>query len=76
VLLCVALLILLPLLGFQPTKRWRYAYVGVLLLAVTVAGIVGCSSGSSGKTASIIAKYSGDTNYKSSTSSAITITIQ
>jgi hypothetical protein len=76
VLLCIALLILLRLSWFQPTKNRRYAYAGVFLLAMTVAAIVGCSGGSSGKTASITAKYSGDTNYKRSTSPAITIKFQ
>ena len=62
-------------------KRRAVAFAGFVLLAASGAavGLAGCSGaggGSSPHTASITAKYSGDTNYASSTSAAATVTIQ
>jgi hypothetical protein len=66
-------------------RRRQYAYAGLvffLMAAVTLAGCSGGGSSSSGggggggSARSITAKYSGDTNYATSTSSAITVTIQ
>jgi hypothetical protein len=54
----------------------------LLLLACVVGGITGCGGGSSGggggggTTESITAVYSGDTNYATSTSPAIRVTVQ
>lgn len=61
-------------------KRRAVAFAGFVLLAASGAavGLAGCSGagGSSPHTASVTAKYSGDTNYASSTSAAATVTIQ
>jgi hypothetical protein len=61
-------------------KRKQYAYAGVAFFLIAAAVLAGCGGGSSssggGSSRSITAKYSGDTNYAGSTSSAITITIQ
>jgi hypothetical protein len=75
---CVGLFLLLLLWRIRSANRWAHASaLLVLFVLIAAAAIAGCSgSGSSGHTASITAKYSGDTNYKSSTSPAITITIQ
>jgi hypothetical protein len=72
--------ILLLLRRTRPGNRWAYASALFLLFGLIVSvGFAGCSgsgNGSSGHTAKITAKYSGDTNYASSASQAITITIQ
>jgi hypothetical protein len=63
-------------------KRKQYAYTGVAFFLIAAAVLAGCGGGSSstggggGSTRNITAKYSGDTNYAGSTSSAITVTIQ
>jgi hypothetical protein len=62
-------------------KRKQYAYAGAAFFLIAATVLAGCgggssSSSSSGSTRSITAKYSGDTNYVGSTSSAITVTIQ
>ncbi|HVH50232.1 MAG TPA: hypothetical protein VM781_01090, partial [Candidatus Bathyarchaeia archaeon] len=61
-------------------RRKLYAYAGAAFFLIAAAVLAGCGGGSSssngGSTRSITAKYSGDTSYAGSTSSAITITIQ
>jgi hypothetical protein len=62
-------------------RRVSYAAAGLLLFACLAAGFAGCSgsSGSGGSkshTDSITAVYSGDANYSSSTSPAVTVSIQ
>ncbi len=62
-------------------RRKQYAYAGAAFFLIAAAVLAGCgggssSSSSSASTRSITAKYSGDTNYVGSTSSAITVTIQ
>ena len=62
-------------------RRRQYAYAGVILALIAVAAIAGCGGGGStttggGTPRSITAKYSGDTNYATSTSPAVTITVQ
>jgi hypothetical protein len=61
-------------------QRRGYAYAGLLLFACLAAGIAGCSgmkssSGSGSHSDSITGVYSGDANYTTSTSTAITISI-
>jgi hypothetical protein len=56
-------------------ERRGYAFALVLFLLLA-AGVVGCSnSNSSGHTDSITAVYSGDANYSSSTSAAVSVSI-
>lgn len=61
-------------------RRKAYAYAGVAFFLIAAAALAGCGGGSSGggggTPRSISAKYSGDTNYAGSTSSAVTVTIQ
>ena len=64
-------------------RRKPYAYAGVAFFLIAAAVLAGCGGGSSsssggggGSSRSITAKYSGDTNYAGSTSTAITVTIQ
>jgi hypothetical protein len=71
------IVLLIRVYGIQPAKRRGYACAALFLFTVAAASFAGCGgAGNSSKTASISAKYSGDTNYKSSTSSVVTITIQ
>ena len=63
-------------------RRRQYGYAGLAFFLIAAAAMAGCGGGSSGgggggggTSRSITAKYSGDTNYAASTSSAITITI-
>lgn len=80
----VWLAVVLAMLSFtlamkRAARRREYAYAGLafFLIAAAIAGCGGGSSGGGGgSTRSITAKYSGDSNYAASTSSAITITIQ
>jgi len=61
------------------TCRRQYSYAGLAFVLIAAAAIAGCGGGSSssgGSSRSITAKYSGDTNYAASTSSAVTITVQ
>jgi hypothetical protein len=59
-------------------RRKQYAYAGLVFFLMTAAASAGCGGGSSssggGSSRSITAKYSGDTNYASSTGST-TITV-
>lgn len=65
-----------------PARRrsWR-ALLGIIVFAVMMSSVIACGSSSSnnnnggGSTASITAKYSGDTNYSTSTSAAVSITV-
>lgn len=63
------------------TRKWAYAYAGVLAFALLVAGIVGCGGGSSSgggggaTTRTITATYAGDTNYGGSNGS-VSIAVQ
>lgn len=79
--LAAALMLLCLMLAWRfRGKRRAMAYAGVVLLAAAAftASLAGCSGpgGSSAHTASITAKYSGDTNYATSTSAATPVTIQ
>jgi hypothetical protein len=72
---------LLTLKRMPLAQRRGYTYAGLLLFACLAAGIAGCSgmkssSGSGSHSDSITGVYSGDANYTTSTSTAITITIQ
>jgi len=63
-----------------PSPRRRgYAYAGLVLFALTVAGIVGCGGGGKStppaRTVTITAKFAGDTNYTAS-SGATTVSVQ
>jgi hypothetical protein len=72
---------LLGLTRVPAQNRRVYLCASLLLLACAVGGIAGCGGGSGGgggggHSESITAVYSGDTNYATSTSTAITITVQ
>jgi Big-like domain-containing protein len=61
-------------------RRRGYAYVGLALFALTLAGIAGCGGGGGSstppvKTVTITAKFVGDTNYLAS-SNTTTVTVQ
>jgi Pro-kumamolisin, activation domain/Bacterial Ig-like domain (group 3) len=74
--LCALLLLLLT--RALLTRKRAFAYAAVVAMAVIVGGIAGCGGGSSApptKTANITAKYSGDTNYSTSTSPVASITV-
>jgi len=64
----------------QAARRKQLAYAGLVLALIATGVIAGCGGSSSttngGHTENISAKYSGDTNYGGSTSSAVSITIQ
>ena len=77
--LVLLLLLLLSLKRIPPTHRRGFAYVSLLLLVYLLAGAAGCSGsggGTGGRSASITAVYSGDANYATSTSAAVSIAIQ
>ncbi len=61
-------------------RRRQYAYAGIVFVLIAATAIAGCGGGSSGggggSPRSLTAKYSGDTNYATSTSPAVTITVQ
>jgi hypothetical protein len=66
----------------MPRARQRgYAYAGLVVFALTAAGIAGCGGGGGsratpqGKTVTITAKFIGDSNYTAS-SNTTTVTIQ
>jgi len=64
----------------QQTRQRAFAYAGLLVFALLVAGVAGCGGGSSSrpsgsKTVTINASYSGDANYTAS-SGTTTITVQ
>jgi subtilase family serine protease len=63
-----------------PSRRRRFVLVSLVLFALAAAGIAGCGSsgggGGGGRSDSISAVYSGDSNYSTSTSPAVSITIQ
>jgi hypothetical protein len=64
-------------------RRRQYAYFGLAFFLISAAALAGCGSSSTstggsstGSARTITAKYSGDTNYASSTSAAVTVTVQ
>jgi len=65
----------------MPSPRRRgYAYAGLVLFALTAAGIAGCGGGGGSstpppRTVTITAKFAGDTNYTAS-SGATTVSVQ
>jgi subtilase family serine protease len=68
------------LLKMRPSRRRGYAYAGLIVFALAVAGIAGCGGGGSSKTpqtktVTITAKFAGDSNYTTS-SGTTTVTIQ
>ena len=87
-LMLASLLLGLGRIGVAPlTRRLRYACAGLLLLSCLAAGITGCGGGSSSTppptptppaphTDSITGVYSGDGTYATSTSAAVTISVQ
>jgi hypothetical protein len=74
------ILLLFRLRRIPAAYRRGSACAGLLLVVGLLAGLVGCGGGGGGgstsHTASITAKYNGDTNYVASTSTAATVTIQ
>ncbi len=78
----VAFLLLIAFLlsrRYVPAGRRGLALASLVLLALVAAGIAGCGSsggGGGGRADSITAVYSGDTNYSTSTSAAVSISIQ
>ncbi len=72
------LVVFLVLLArIQPARGRVCASAALFLFGVAATSITGCGgAGNSNKMANITAKYSGDTNYKNSTSSVVTITIR
>lgn len=80
--LAVALALLSFLLAAgHAARRRQYAYAGLALFLIAAAALAGCGGGSStggggGSARSITAHYSGDTNYASSTSAALSITVK
>jgi hypothetical protein len=79
-LLAVYLTFLLLPLRWAPRHRRRaFTYAGIGAFLLLAAGFAGCGSsgGSNARTASITAKFSGDTNYAGSTTPSVaTVTIQ
>jgi subtilase family serine protease len=82
-LMALLILFLLTLGRVAPRHRAVYACAGVLLFVCAAAGIAGCGSGGGGgggggggHVDSITAVYTGDTNYSSSTSPAVGISVQ
>jgi Pro-kumamolisin, activation domain/Bacterial Ig-like domain (group 3) len=62
----------------QQGQRRNFAYAGLLIFALLVAGVSGCGGGSSsggGHTVTINASYAGDTNYTASSGST-TVVVQ
>jgi hypothetical protein len=79
ILACLLLILfLLSLKRLQAQKRYGYAFAGLLFFACVAAVIAGCGGGSGGgpHTDSITAVYSGDTNYTTSTSAAVSISVR
>jgi len=79
--LAAALALLSFLLAARMAARRRqYAFAGAVFFLIAVAVLAGCGGGGSssnnGSSRNITAKYSGDSNYASSTSAAVSITIQ
>jgi subtilase family serine protease len=75
--LVLLMLFLFSLSKIPATHRRRFAYISLFLFACILAGVTGCSGGGGGgRTDSITAAYSGDGNYSTSTSAAVSITIQ
>ena len=80
--LALLILFLLALQRIAPAKRRVYAYAGLLLFACVAAGIAGCGGGGGGgggggHVDNVTAVFTtGDTNYSSSTSGALGITVQ
>jgi hypothetical protein len=81
VLVC-AIFVFLLFLMIAPRKKLRgAAYMALLFFAVAIVAGAGCGGNGSSKTpgatsASLTAKYSGDTNYVSSSSPTVIVTIQ
>jgi subtilase family serine protease len=81
-MLAYAIFVFLLFLIIAPRKKLRgAAYMALLFFAVAIVAGAGCGGGSSTKTpnstsASLTAKYSGDTNYVSSSSPTVIVTIQ
>jgi hypothetical protein len=77
--LAISLLLFFISLRWIPrSNRRAFTYASVAAFVLVSIGFAGCSNsgGRSLRTASITAKYSGDTNYAASTSSAATVTVQ
>jgi hypothetical protein len=80
-LLCCALLYGLFLWKMPRARRLRYVYGGLVVFALAAAGIAGCGGGGGssktpqGKTLTITARFSGDSNYTAS-SGTTTVSVQ
>jgi hypothetical protein len=78
---CCAALYALLLWNIQQARRRGYAYAGLVVFALAAAGIAGCGGGGGssktpqGKTLTITAKFSGDSNYTAS-SGTTTVSVQ
>ncbi|HVS88798.1 MAG TPA: protease pro-enzyme activation domain-containing protein [Candidatus Acidoferrum sp.] len=80
---CCALLYGLFLVKTPQASRRRFAYAGLVVLALAAAGIAGCGGGSGSstppvaknKTVTVTAKFVGDSNYTAS-SGTTTVTVQ
>jgi hypothetical protein len=78
-LFALGALLCLFVLRYASANRRRYAYVGLIFAVLMLAGMAACGGGGGGghaHTDTITAKYSGDTNYTGSTSTAVMITVQ
>jgi subtilase family serine protease len=73
-------MILLALARLRKAKKTLYVFASLIVFALVVSGIAGCGSsgggGGGGHTDSITAVYGGDTNYSTSTSAAVPISVQ
>jgi len=76
--LVLLMVLLLSLRHIPAASRRKFACAGILLIAGLLAGLTGFSNSSGsggGHTDNITAAYSGDTNYSSSTSAAVPISV-
>jgi hypothetical protein len=73
VLAFAAILYLACVQRMQPSRQRNFAYTGLLVFAMLMAGVSGCGGGGSssggGHTVTINASYAGDTNYTASSGS-------
>jgi hypothetical protein len=77
---CLLLIMfLLSLKRLPVAKRYGFASAGLLIFAILAAAAAGCNGGGGstggGHTDSITAVYSGDTNYTTSTSAAVSVSV-
>jgi hypothetical protein len=79
-LFALGALLCIFVLRYASANPRRYAYVGLALAVLMLAGMAACGGGGGGgggaHNDSITAKYSGDTNYTGSTSTPLIISVQ